>query len=201
MINDDLSKDEWCEKFCEITATYDIHIFRKLIRHFCLRLIYNEKAAMSKSSSSALLVSIHDVKPNKENIKQQSSSMIDNQSNIESFDNESVVDEDDIDESSSNSNNYSSANDSSSEDNDFDVYSNQFIIKSKHTNNEQTYACDPIIYHLLNHDRIYTHNTNSDPKKEYYNKKYSDDQILAINEFKRNILSFISEFNIKKLRN
>ena len=199
MINDDLSKDEWCEKFCEITATYDIHIFRKLIHQFCLRLKYNEKSAMSKSSSS--LISIHDGKPNKENIKQQSSSMIDNQSNIELFDNESVVDEDDIDESSSNSNNYSSANDSSSEDNDFDVYSNQFIIKSKHKNNEQTYACDPMIYHLLNDDCISTHNTNSDPKKEYYNKKYGNNQILAINEFKRNILSFISEFNIKKLRN
>ena len=33
--------------------------------------------------------------------------------------------------------------------------------------------------------------------KEYYNTKYNDDQILAINVFKRNIQSFISEFNIK----
>ena len=57
-----------------------------------------------------------------------------------------------------------------------------------------------MIYHLLNDDRIYTHDTNSDPKKEYYNKKYSDDQILAINVFKRNILSFISEFNIKNYK-
>ena len=60
MINDDLSKNEWCEFFCQITATYDIHIFRKLIHQFCLRLTYNEKTNLSKSSSSSSLISIYD---------------------------------------------------------------------------------------------------------------------------------------------
>ena len=63
---------------------------------------------MSKSSSSSSQLSIHDGKLNNENVKQESSSMIDNQSNIELLDNESDVDESDIDESSSNSSNHSS---------------------------------------------------------------------------------------------
>ena len=79
-----------------------------LIHQFCLRLKYNKRAKMSKSSSSSSLLSIHDGKPNNENVKQESSSMIDNQSNIELLDNESDVDESDIDESSSNSSNHSS---------------------------------------------------------------------------------------------
>ena len=111
------------------------------------------------------------------------------------LDKESDGDESDIDESSSNINNNSSSNDSYSEDYDFDFDSNQFTINFKHTNDEQNYTCDPMLYHLLNDGRIYSHGT--DPNKEYHNKKYNDDQTLAMNGFKRNIQSFISEFNIK----
>ena len=59
--------------------------------------------------------------------------------------------------------------DSDSEDIDFDVYSYQFKIKSKHKNDQQKYACDPMIYHLLNDNRIYIHDPNSAPNDEYYN--------------------------------
>ena len=85
------------------------------------------------------------------------------------LDKESDGDESDIDESSSNINNNSSSNDSYSEDYDFDFDSNQFTINFKHTNDEQKYTCGPMIYHLLNDDRIYTHDTDSN--KVYYNKK------------------------------
>ena len=125
---------------------------------------------MSKSSSSSSLSSIHDGKPNNENVKQESSSMIDNQSNIELLGNESDVDESVVDESSSNSNNNSSSNDSNSEDINFDVYSYQFKIESKHKNDTQKYACNPMIYHLLNDNDIYTHDPNINPNDEYYNK-------------------------------
>jgi len=78
MINDDLSKDEWCDKK-----------FRKLIHKFCLRLKYNEIANLNKSSYSSSLISIYDRKPNNKNVKQQSSSIIDHQSNIVLVDKES----------------------------------------------------------------------------------------------------------------
>ena len=42
MIKHDLSKDEWCEIFCNITAKYNIHIFRKVIHDFYLRLKYDK---------------------------------------------------------------------------------------------------------------------------------------------------------------
>ena len=135
------------------------------------RLQYDEKTTMNKSSSSSSLISIHDGKPKKENLKQQSSSMIDKsndlikQSNNELSDNES-----DIDESSSNSNNNSSSNHSNSEDIDFDVYSYQFKIESKHKHDTQKYACNPMIYHLLNDNDIYTHDTNIALNEEYYKK-------------------------------
>ena len=69
MIKDDLSKDEWCEFFCNITAKYNIHIFRKVIHEFYLRLKYDEKVTMSKSSSSSSIINIHDGKQKNENIK------------------------------------------------------------------------------------------------------------------------------------
>ena len=34
MINEDLSKDEWCDKFCSFSSSYDIHIFRYVIHDF-----------------------------------------------------------------------------------------------------------------------------------------------------------------------
>ena len=35
---EDLSKEEWCKTFFSYSATYDIHIFRREIHDFCLRL-------------------------------------------------------------------------------------------------------------------------------------------------------------------
>ena len=157
-------------KFCDITATYDIHTFRKVIHEFCLRLKYDEKTIMRKSSSSSSLISIHDGKSKNENVKQQSNSMIDNQSKNELSDNESYIDESDIDEYSSNSNHNSSSNDSKSEDVDCDVHSYKFKIESKKTIETHEYSCDPMIYHLLNDNDIYTHDPNIVLNEEYYQK-------------------------------
>ena len=38
MINEELSKDEWCDYICSYSATYDICLFRYVIHDFCLRL-------------------------------------------------------------------------------------------------------------------------------------------------------------------
>ena len=56
MINDDLYKDEWCDKFCYIIVMYDFHKFRNVIHDFCLRLQYDETSTMNKSSSSSSLI-------------------------------------------------------------------------------------------------------------------------------------------------
>ena len=93
------------------------------------------------------------------------------QLNNDSSDNESNVDESDIDESSSNSNNYSSSNDSSSEDIDFDVHSYQLKIESKDKNETHEYSCDPMIYHLLNDNDMYTHDPNIALNEEKYEKR------------------------------
>ena len=82
MINDDLSKDEWCDKFCHITATYDIHKFRKVIHELCLRLQYDEKSTMKKSTSSSSLIIIHDGIPHNVNLKEESNSMIDKSNDL-----------------------------------------------------------------------------------------------------------------------
>ena len=34
MINEDLSKHEWCDKFCSLSALYDIHDFRSIMHTF-----------------------------------------------------------------------------------------------------------------------------------------------------------------------
>ena len=64
-INDDLPKDEWCDIFFSITATYDIQKFRSVIHDFCLRLQYDETSTINKStsSSSSSLISIHEGLP------------------------------------------------------------------------------------------------------------------------------------------
>ena len=121
-----------------------------------------------------------------------------NQLHNDSSNNESNVDKSDIDESSSNSNNYSSSNDSISEDIDFDIDSYQFKIESKHKNDTHEYSCDPMIYHLLNDNDMYRHDPNIRLNVEYYENKYSDNQILEIDDlFNDNIKSFISDFNIE----
>ena len=135
---------------------------------------------MSKSSSSSSIITIHDGKPKNENVKQQLSSIKDNHPNKELTENESDVDE--SDNYSLNPNNNSFSSDSNSEDFDFDVYE---------------YSCDPMIYHLLNDNDIYKHDQTIALNEEYYNERYSDDQILEINSLKDNIQSFISDFNIE----
>ena len=65
MINEDLSKDEWCDEFYYFSATYDIHEFRSIIHAFCLRLQYDENLRMNKSRSSSSLLSIHEGMPPK----------------------------------------------------------------------------------------------------------------------------------------
>ena len=129
MISGDLSKDEWCDKFCSLSALYNIHDFRSIIHSFCLRLQYDENLTMNKSRSSSLLLSIHEGLPRNVNQRQESSSMIENSNgfsselNNDSSDNEFDFDESSHDDFSSNSNHNSSSNDSSSEDIDFDVHS------------------------------------------------------------------------------
>ena len=54
MINDDLSKDQWCDEFCSITALYDIQEFRNIIHAFCLRLHYDKTLTMNKSTSDKI---------------------------------------------------------------------------------------------------------------------------------------------------
>ena len=121
IINEDLSKDEWCDNFCIISATYDIHEFRNVIHAFCLRLQDDEILTMNKSTSS--LLSIHEGIPQNVNQKQESSSMIEKSNDLLSkLNNDSSDNKSDFDESSSNFNIYSSSNDSSSEDIDFNVY-------------------------------------------------------------------------------
>ena len=76
IINEDLSKDKWCDKFCSISAIYDIHELRNVIHAFCLRLQDDEILTMNKSTSSSLLLRIHERIPQNVNQKQESSSMI-----------------------------------------------------------------------------------------------------------------------------
>ena len=52
VINEDLLKDECCDKFCSYSASYDIHLFRFIIHDFCVRLQYDEYSTMNKSGSS-----------------------------------------------------------------------------------------------------------------------------------------------------
>ena len=89
-------------------------------------------------------------------------------SNNDSSDNESNFNESYFDEFSSNYNNYSSSNDSSSEDIDFDVHSYQFKIESKYKNEIYEYSCDPMIYHPLNDNDMYTHDPGIALNKVYY---------------------------------
>ena len=84
--------------------------------------------------------------------------------------NDSSDNESNGDEFSSNFNIYSSSNDSSSEDIDFDVHSYQLKIESKDKNETHEYSCNPMIYHLLNDNDIYTHNPDIALNKKYYEK-------------------------------
>ena len=149
MINEDLSKDEWCDKFCSFSAKYDIHVFSSVIHAFCLRLQYYENSTMNKSRSSSSFLSIHEGIPSKVILKQGSNSLIEksddssSELNNDSSDNESDFDESSFYESSLNSNNYSSSNDSSLEYIDFDVHLYQFKIESKDKNEIHEYSCIP----------------------------------------------------------
>ena len=177
MINEDLSKHEWCDKFCSLSALYDIHDFKSIIHDFCVRLQYNENSTINKSRSSSSLLSIHEGIPPKVNQKQESSDMIEKSNdfssklNNDSSDNKSDFDESSLDESFSNSNNCSYSNDSSSEDIDFDVHSYQFKIASKHKKETHEYSCDLMIHHLLNDNDMYTHDPNIALNVENYEKR------------------------------
>ena len=82
-----------------------------------------------------------------------------------------------FDESSLNSNNYSSSNDSSSEDINFDVHSYQFKIETKYKNEIHEYSCDPMIYHILNDNMMYTYDPDIALNVEYYSKTYDDSSV------------------------
>ena len=127
-----------------------------------------KQVIMSKSSSSSSIINIHDGKPKNENVKQQLTSTKYNQSNNELTVNESDVDE--SDDYSLNSNNNSLSSDSNSEDIDFDVHSYQLKIESKNKNEIPKFSCDPMIYHILNDNDMYTHDPNIALNNEYYEK-------------------------------
>ena len=126
---------------------------------------------MNKSRSSSSLLSIHEGIPPNVIQKQDSSSLIEkiNDSSSE-LNNDASDNESDFDDSSSNSNNCSSSHDSNIEDIDFDIHSYQFEIDSKHKNEIHEYSCDPMIYHILNDNGMYTHDPDITINNEYFEK-------------------------------
>ena len=52
----------------------------------------------------------------------------------------------------------------------FDVHSYHFKIESKYKKEKHEYSCNPMMYHLLNDNDIYTHNPDIALNKKYYEK-------------------------------
>ena len=163
---------------------------------------------MNKSISSSSLLSIHEGIPPKLVLKHDSSYLLEKSNDSSSeLNNDLLVNESDFDKSSSNSNNYSSSNSSSLEDIDFGVHSYQFEIDCKHKNEIHEYSCDPMIYHILNDNKVYTYDPDIALNVEYYSKtyddsgyyskEYNDSEMTKINLFKDKTQSFISDFNIE----
>ena len=102
-----------------------------------------------------------------------------------------------FDDDSSEANSDFSSYDSDFDDSNSNINSYQFEVNCNDINESHEYSCDPMLYHILNYPDFYTYDPNIALNEEYFSKTYDDSEMLNINLFKQNIISFISNFHIE----